>query len=118
VDEYTQEINDLQAQVDAMIEADEDKKLIADLEIQLQILRAIYQQATRLLVEGQSDEELRRSLAIRGYGDWNIDNVYAFVYEMAVDLPPEPQGSFVGEIRDTDFSALLRAGGDRNEIGR
>jgi hypothetical protein len=118
VDEYTQEINDLQAQVDAMVEAEEDKKLIADLEIQLQILRAIYQQATRLLSEGQSDQTLRQTLAMRGYGDWNLDNVYAFVYETSVDLPTEPRGSFVGEISDTDFSTLLRADADRNEIGR
>jgi hypothetical protein len=117
VDEYSQEINDLQAQVDAMVEADEDKKLIADLEMQLQILRAIYRQATRLLGEGKSDPALRKSLAVRGYGDWNLDNVYAFVYETSVDLPTEPKGSFVGEIRDTDFASLLRAGADRNEIG-
>jgi hypothetical protein len=116
VDEYSQEINDLQAQVDAMVEAEEDKKLIADLEIQLQILRAIYQQATRLLAEGQADGELRESLALRGYGDWDLDSVYAFVYETSVDLPTDPRGSFVGEIRDTDFSTLLRA--DRNQIGR
>ncbi|MDQ6743656.1 MAG: hypothetical protein M3Z97_12235 [Candidatus Dormibacteraeota bacterium] len=118
MDEYSQEINELQAQVDAMIEAEEDKKLIADLEIQLQILRAIYQQATLLLAEGQSEGELRQSLAVRGYGDWTLDNVYAFVYETAVDLPTEPRGSFVGEIRDTDFSTLLRADADRNQIGR
>jgi hypothetical protein len=118
VDEYSQEINDLQAQVDAMVEADEDKKLIADLEIQLQILRTIYQQATRLLAEGQSDPDLRQSLALRGYGDWTLDNVYAFVYETSVDLPTEPRGSFAGEIRDTDFSVVLRADADRNQIGR
>jgi hypothetical protein len=118
VDEYSQEINDLQAQVDAMVEAEEDKKLIADLEIQLQILRAIYQQATRLLAEGESEGELRQSLALRGYGDWTLDNVYAYVYETSVELPTDPRGSFVGEIRDTDFPTLLRADADRNQIGR
>jgi hypothetical protein len=118
VDEYMQEINELRAQIDAMVEADEDKKLIADLEIQLQILRALYQQATTLLAEGSADSNLRQNLALRGYGDWNLDNVYAFVYETSVDLPNEPRGSFVGEIRDTDFSTLLKAGGDRNQIER
>ena len=113
-----QEINELQAQVDAMIEADEDKKVIADLEIQLQILRALYQQATHLLSEGEAEPDLRRSLVLRGYGDWTLDNVYAFVYETSVELPNEPRGSFVGEIRDTDFATLLRSGGDRNQIER
>ena len=32
MDEYSQEINELQAQLDAMVEAEEDKKLIADLD--------------------------------------------------------------------------------------
>ena len=109
MDEYSQEINELQAQVDAMVEAEEDKKLIADLEIQLQILRAIYQQATRLLAEGQSDGELRQSLAVRGYGDWTLDNVYAFVFESAVDLPAEEPKSFLNDITGTDFAELLEA---------
>jgi hypothetical protein len=109
VDEYTQEINELQAQVDAMIEAEEDKKVIADLEMQLQILRALYRQATWLLGEGKEDPNLREKLALRGYGDWTLDNVYAFVYESSVELPTDGHQSFLGEIRDTDFAALLSA---------
>jgi hypothetical protein len=109
VDEYSQEINELQAQVDAMIEAEEDKKLIADLEIQLQILRAIYQQATLLLAEGQSEGELRQSLAVRGYGDWTLDNVYAFVYERSVELESKAHSAFVGGIKTTDFALLLNS---------
>jgi hypothetical protein len=107
VDEYSQEIAELQAQIEAMVEADEDKKLIADLELQLQILRALYQQATLLLAEGEGNPDLRQQLATRGYGDWTLDNVYAFVYDTSVDLPVDQRGSFVGEIRDTDFASLL-----------
>jgi hypothetical protein len=107
VDDYSHEIAELQAQIEAMVEADEDKKLIADLELQLQILRALYQQATLLLAEGEEDPALRHQLAIRGYGDWTMDNVYAFVYDTSVDLPVAQRGSFVGEIRDTDFASLL-----------
>ena len=107
MDEYSQEINELQAQVDAMIEAEEDRKTIAELEMQLQILRALYQQATLLFGEGRRDPELRASLALRGYGEWTLDNVYAFVYDTSVDLPADGHQSFLGEIRDTDFGALL-----------
>ena len=107
MDEYSQEIAELQAQIEAMVEADEDKKLIADLELQLQILRALYRQATLLLAEGEEDPALRHQLTIRGYGDWTMDNVYAFVYDTSVDLPVDQRGSFVGEIRDTDFASLL-----------
>jgi hypothetical protein len=107
VDEYSQEINEIQSQVDAMVEAEEDGNLIADLEMQLQILRVLYQQATMLMAEGEGNPELRRNLAMRGYGDWTLDNVYAFVYETSVDLPNDVQGSFLGEIRDTNFASLL-----------
>lgn len=107
MDEYAQEINELQAQVDAMIEAEEDKKVIADLAMQLEILRALYQQATGLLRHGERNGELRTKLALRGYGDWTLDNVYAFVYDTSVDLPTDGYQPFLGEIRDTDFSALL-----------
>jgi hypothetical protein len=107
VDEYSQEINEIQSQIDAMVEAEEDANLIADLEMQLQILRALYQQATMLMAEGEGNPELRRNLAMRGYGDWTLDNVYAFVYETSVDLPNDVRGSFLGEIRDTNFASLL-----------
>ena len=107
MDDYSHEIAELQAQIEAMVEADEDKKLIADLELQLQILRALYRQATLLLAEGEEDPALRHQLTIRGYGDWTMDNVYAFVYDTSVDLPVDQRGSFVGEIRDTDFASLL-----------
>ena len=107
MDEYSQEINEIQSQIDAMVEAEEDGNLIADLEMQLQILRVLYQQATMLMAEGEGNPELRRNLAMRGYGDWTLDNVYAFVYETSVDLPNDVQGSFLGEIRDTNFASLL-----------
>jgi hypothetical protein len=107
VDDYLREINELQAQVDAMIEAEESPKEIAELQMQLEILRALYGQATLLYETGGRDLELRQGLALRGYGELTLDNVYAFVYETSVDLPAEGHRSFVGEIHDTDFAGLL-----------
>ena len=63
--------------------------------------------AAMLMAEGEGNPELRRNLAMRGYGDWTLDNVYAFVYETSVDLPNDVRGSFLGEIRDTNFASLL-----------
>jgi hypothetical protein len=108
MDEYRREINELQAQVEAMIEAEEDKREIAELQMQVQVLRTIYQQAVTLFEEGRRDERLPQHLALRGYGDWTLDNVYSFVYDTSVDLPAEGHHSFVGEIRSTDFAELLR----------
>ncbi len=107
VDEYAKEISDIQAQVDAMIEEEADKREIAEIQMQLEVLRALYRQATHLLDAGEVNPELRQRLALRGYGDWTLDNVYAFVYETSVDLPTDGHHSFVGEIRDTDFERLL-----------
>ena len=107
MDEYAKEIGDLAAQIDAMIEEEADKKEIAELQMQLEILRALYRQATHLHEAGLRNEELRENLALRGYGDWTLDNVYAFVYETSVDMPADGHHSFLGEIRDTDFSRLL-----------
>ena len=109
MDEYAKEISDLAAQIDAMVEAEAEKKEIAELQMQLEILRALYRQATHLLDLGERSSELCESLALRGYGDWTLDNVYAFVYETSVDLPVAGHHSFLGEIRDTDFGRLLVA---------
>ena len=107
MDEYVKEISDLQAQIDAMIEEEADKKEIAELQMQLEILRVLYAQASHLYETGHENAELRQLLALRGYGDWTLDNVYAFVYEASVEAPAEGHHSFVGEIRDTDFERLL-----------
>lgn len=107
MDEYAKEISDLAAQIDAMIEEEADKKEIAELQMQLEILRTLYRQAQHLLESGRRHPELCESLALRGYGEWNLDNVYAFVYETSVDLPADGHHSFLGEIRDTDFGRLL-----------
>lgn len=109
MDEYAKEISDIQAQVDALIEEEADRKEIVELQMQLDVLRALYRQATHLLEAGDSNPELRQSLALRGYGEWTLDNVYAFVYETSVDMPADGHHSFVGEIRDTDFERLLVA---------
>jgi hypothetical protein len=107
MDEYAKEIGDLAAQIDAMIEEEADRKEIAELQMQLEILRTLYRQATYLHELGERSPELRENLAVRGYGDWTLDNVYAFVYETSVDLPADGHHSFLGEIRDTDFMRLL-----------
>jgi len=107
VDEYAKEISDIQAQVDAMVEEEADKREIAELQMQLEIHRALYRQAGHLFQLGEASPELRQSLAIRGYGEWTLDNVYAFVYETSVEMPSNGHHSFVGEIRDTDFQRIL-----------
>jgi hypothetical protein len=56
---------------------------------------------------GLKDEGLRYGLRIQGYGDWNMDNVYAFVYERSVELEPRVHSAFVGGIKNADFALML-----------
>ncbi len=107
MDDYQKEIADLERQIEEMVEAEEDKQQIADLTMQAEILKALYARARELYADGEHDQELRSALAVRGYGDWSLDNVYAFVYETAVELPDRGHHAFVGGIRDADFAGIL-----------
>jgi hypothetical protein len=115
VDDYQKEIADLEHQLAELEEAQEqgspaDRDEMADLRMQVEILRALYARALELYQEGDRDTELRQALAMRGYGPWSFDNVYAWVYEQAVELPDRGHAAFVGEIRDADFAAMLEPG--------
>src|SRR5437899_972238 len=98
-----------------MVEAEEDQagapqsvsKEINELQMQLEILRLLYQRAQELYRDGRADAQLQRLLKMRGFGDWSLENVYAFIYESAVDLPGSGHHAFVDGIRDSDFEGLL-----------
>jgi hypothetical protein len=107
LDDYQKEIADLEAQVDQLVEAEGDARTIAELSMQLEILKAIYARAADLFQRGSKDEGLRYGLRIQGYGDWTIDNVYAFVYERSVELEPRVHSAFVGGIKTADFALML-----------
>jgi hypothetical protein len=107
VDDYQKEIADLEAQVEQLVAEEGDARTIAELSMQLEILKAIYSRATDLFQRGQKDEDLRYGLRIQGYGDWTVDNVYAFVYERSVELEPKAHSAFVGGIRAADFALML-----------
>jgi hypothetical protein len=109
VDDYQKEIADLERQIGLLVEADGDAKTIAELSMQLDILKAIYARAMDLFQRGRKDEGLRYGLRIQGYGDWSLDNVYAFVYERSVDLEPGPHSAFVGGIKTADFALMLNS---------
>ena len=109
MNDYQKEISDLEAQIDQLVEAEGDPKTIAELSMQLEILKAIYARAIDLLERGKKDQDLRYGLRIQGYGDWTLDNVYAFVYERAVELEPRAHGAFVGGIKTTDFALMLNS---------
>jgi hypothetical protein len=107
VDDYQKEIADLEAQVERLVEGEGDARTIAELTMQLEILKAIYARASDLYARGLKDEGLRYGLRIQGYGAWTIDQVYAFVYERSVELEPAAHSAFVGGIKAADFALML-----------
>ncbi len=109
MDDYQKEIADLEVQVEQLVEAEGDARTIAELTMQLEILKAIYARATGLFQSGRKDEGLRYGLRIQGYGDWTLDNVYAFVYERSVELEPKAHSAFVGGIKNADFALMLNS---------
>jgi hypothetical protein len=109
VDDYQKEIADLEAQVVQLVEAEGDAKTIAELSMQLEILKVIYARAVDLFQRGRKDDGLRYGLRIQGYGDWTLDNVYAFVYERSVELEPKAHSAFVGGIKTADFALMLNS---------
>jgi hypothetical protein len=109
MDDYQKEIADLERQVEQLVEAEGDAKTIAELSMQLEILKAIYTRATDLFQRGRVDEGLRYGLRIQGYGDWSLDNVYAFVYERSVELDAAAHSAFVVGIRSADFALMLNS---------
>ena len=109
MNDYQKEITDLEAQIDQLVEAEGDPKTIAELSMQLEILKAIYARALDLLERGRKDQGLRYGLRIQGYGDWTLDNVYAFVYERSVELEPHAHRAFVGGIISADFALMLNS---------
>ena len=109
MDDYLKEISDLQAEVDRLLEVEGDAQEIAEIEMQIRVLRALYEQAATLYDQGRGDADFRRRLAMRGYGEWTLDNVYAFVFETAVDLPEAEPKAFLNGITHTDFAEVLAA---------
>ena len=109
MDDYQKEIADLEAQIEQLVEAEGDARTIAELSMQLDILKAIYTRAIEVFQRGREDDGLRYGLRIQGYGDWSLDNVYAFVYERSVELEPQAHTAFVGGIRSADFALMLNS---------
>src|SRR5260370_7552036 len=95
VNDYQKEIADLEAQIDQQVEAEGDPKTIAELLMQLEILKAIYARALDLLERGRKDQALRYGLRLQGYADWSLANVYPFVYKRPPHLHPTSPPPFL-----------------------
>jgi hypothetical protein len=108
VDEYALEIDSLRRTLARLRVEEAAPPLIDEYEVELRILVALYDAASRTMDARDGDPRLAGALACLGFGGWDLDNVYSFVYEAAMEAETEGRdlAAFIGEM---DFPALLLA---------
>jgi hypothetical protein len=109
LDEYQLEIQSIRSTLTKLRADEADPELIEEYEAELRILMALYAAATETLEAGIGDSRLRTVLVELGFGEWDMENVYSFIYEAAMDM--ELAGhDLAARVSQTDFvGALLSA---------
>ena len=108
MDEYQLEIQSIRSTL-LRLRADEaDPELIEEYEAELRILVALHQAAVEMVVAGEANPRLRGLLEELGFGEWNMENVYSFVYEAALDMD-EAGHDLAARVGQTDFVGALLA---------
>jgi hypothetical protein len=114
VDEYALEIDALRRTLARLRVEEADQAVIDEYEAELRILRALYAAATETLAQGDRDPRLAGALEQLGFGDWNLDSIYSFVYEAALDVDTDGR-DLAAVIGETDYAgSLLAAAGELN----
>ncbi len=105
--EYQLEIAELQRKLVELQENEAAPSLIEEYSAEVRVLSALLGAALVLSEELQQDPELSSQLAMRGFQPTQFREIYAFVYESALEI--ERAGTeFAREVERTDFSQLLR----------
>lgn len=108
MDEYQLEIQALRRTLGRLKAEEAEPQILDEYEAELRNLAALYRAANETFEAGQDDPELRSALAELGMGDWAFPNVYAFIYEAALD--EDLAGRELSAVVDaTDYTASLRA---------
>ena len=105
--EYQQEIAELQRKLVELQENEAAPALIEEYSAEVRILSALLEAALTLSEELQTDPGLSSQLALRGFQPTQFREVYAFVYEAALEID-RAGAAFAREVERTDFSQLLR----------
>ncbi|MDQ6855757.1 MAG: hypothetical protein M3Z57_01620 [Candidatus Dormibacteraeota bacterium] len=111
MDEYQLEIESIRSTLNRLRADEADPELIEEYEAELRILTALYTAAIETLEVGRRDERLRKVLAELDFGDWTMENVYAFVYDAALDMD-ESGHDLAARVGQTDFVGALLAAED------
>ncbi len=108
MDEYQLEIQSIRSTLTRLRAEEADPELIEEYEAELRILMALYAAATETYRAGVELPQLHTVLDELGFGDWNLENVYSFVYEAAMDMS-EAGHDLAARVSQTDFTGALLA---------
>jgi hypothetical protein len=104
--EYLQEIRELQAKLAELQENESEPTVIEEYATEVKILVALLDAARELEDKVASEPELGERLLARGLKPERFRDIYAFVYEQALEID-RTGVEFAQAIRGTDFAALL-----------
>jgi hypothetical protein len=111
VDEYALEIDSLRRALARLRLEEAAPALIEEYEVELRILTALYEATGQTINAGAGDPGLAGALERLGFGEWELDNVYCFIYEAAMEADTDGR-DLAGVIGETDFAALMLATAD------
>ena len=112
MNEYELEIESLRRTLARLRLEEADPQIIDEYEVELRILRALYEAARRTLPAGDHDPRLAAALESMGFGGWNLASVYSFVYDVAMDAETDGRdlAALIGEMDFVD--TLLEVAGE------
>jgi hypothetical protein len=106
VDEYQLEIQGVQQALARLRSQEAAADLVEEYEAELRNLKALYRAAVETFKAGEDDPRMRDALTQLGFGEWALANVYAFVYDLSVDIDPEGR-ELAAVVDGTDFAGSL-----------
>jgi len=104
--EYLQEIRELQAKLAELQENESEPAVIEEYATEVKILVALLDAARELEDKVAAEPDLGEHLLARGFKPDRFRDIYAFVYEQALEID-RAGAEFAQAIRGTDFAALL-----------
>ena len=107
MDEWQLEMREIKDQIARLQAAKGDPVVIEELEAELRILQSLYGSATEVFDAGQKDGRLRKEFAATEMGEWSFENVYSYVYEMAMELDTGRR-ELASVIPEVDYVELIR----------
>jgi hypothetical protein len=104
--EYLQEIRELQAKLAELQENESAPTVIEEYATEVKILVALLDAARELEDKVAAEPDLGEHLLGRGFKPDRFRDIYAFVYEQALEID-RAGAEFAQAIRGTDFAARL-----------